>query len=104
MKTKSILSMSIVILVTVSAYPYSHDGHYLGGAIADQMLVGTPTAAKVKALIGNVSLAAAATMPDEIKNWDPGGRKFHLPFKVTPNEALNSALEEFLHANQSRPD
>ena len=92
------------MLLAGEARPYSHNGHYLVGAIADQMLAGTPAAAKVKSLLGGVSLAAAATMADEIKYWDPGWIKYNLPFNVTTNLALNAELEAFLHANQTRPD
>src|SRR5215467_7638231 len=82
-------------LLANRVYPYSHDGHYLVGAIADQMLAGTPTAAKIQALIGNVTLATASTLADEIKNKDPNH-----PFTVTTNVALNSDLEAFLAANE----
>ena len=104
MKAQSVILIAATLFLAGSVYPFSHDGHYLVGAIADQMLAGTPTGAKVKQLIGKVSLAAAATMPDEIKDWDPSGRKHNLPFKVTTNKKLNADLEAFLHANQTRPD
>ena len=104
MKTKSIILTVMAMLLAGKTYPYSHDGHYLVGAIADQMLAGTPTSVKVKRLLGNVSLATAATMPDEIKDWDPHGRQFGSPFNVTNNKKLNSGLEAFLNANQTRPD
>ena len=104
MKMTSSVLIGAAILLAGNAYPYGHDGHYLVGAIADQMLVGTPTAKKVKGLIGSVKLATVATMPDEIKAWDPGGRSYKLPFEVTTNKKLNADLEAFLHANQTRPD
>ncbi len=104
MKTKRLLLLLVPTLLASTAYPYSHDGHYLVGAIADQMLAGTPTAVKVKQLIGTVTLARAATLPDEIKDWDPTGRKHNSPFQVISNQKLNADLEAFLNANQTRPD
>lgn len=104
MKTKTILLLLAGCLLACTAYTYSHDGHYLVGAIADQMLAGTPAGAKVGELLGGVTLARAATMPDEIKDWDPTGRKHRSPFQVTTNKELNADLEAFLHANQTRPD
>lgn len=85
-------------------YPYSHDGHYLVGAIADQMLAGTPAAAKVKKLIGNITLARAATLADEIKEWDPGMSNFGTPVDLTSNQKLNSDLQAFVEGNRTKPD
>src|SRR5882724_10969410 len=103
MKTKRILLIATATLFVWSAYPYSHDGHYLVGAIADQMLVGTPTAAKVKNLIGSVKLATAANFPDALRGWDPDVTTSSKPFKVTTNKKLNADLKAFLAANQSKP-
>src|SRR5260221_7289873 len=85
MKTRTVALVAVALLLAVKAYPYSHDGHYLVGAIADQMLAGTPTAAKVKNLIGSVKLATAANFPDALKGWDPDVTTSSKPFKVTPN-------------------
>src|SRR5262245_28471447 len=96
MRNKVPILILAATLVCGRAFPYSHDGHYLVGAIADQMLAGTPTAGKVKALIGNVSLATAANLADEIKSWDHFNSH---PFKVTTNRKLNKDLKAFLQAN-----
>src|SRR5258706_10284761 len=103
MKMKSIALLTMALLLAGKAYPYSHDGHYLVGAIADQMLAGTPTAAKVKNLIGSVKLATAANFPDALKGWDPDVTTSSKPFKVTTNKKLNADLKAFLAANQSKP-
>jgi len=104
MHTRHITLVATVMLLASKVYPYSHDGHYLVGAIADHMLAGTPTAAKIQGLIGDVTLARAATMADEIKDWDPGKSKFGTPFNVTTNVELNADLKAFLEANQRTPD
>jgi len=59
MHTRHITLVATVMLLASKVYPYSHDGHYLVGAIADQMLAGTPTAAKIQGLIGDVTLASS---------------------------------------------
>jgi hypothetical protein len=104
MKGKIAILIAATTFSTMRGYAYSHDGHYLVGAIADQMLAGTPTETKIKGLIGSVRLAEAATLADDIKDWDPTGRKHNQPFRVTTDDRLNSDLEQFLHANQTRPD
>ncbi len=103
---KKIISIPItaaaLLLGAGKAYTYGPDGHYLVGAVADQMLAGTTTATKIKALIGNVSLATASTLPDEIKSWDPNVDKSRKPFRVTSNSKLNADLKAFLEANQMK--
>src|SRR5260221_11239057 len=71
MKTRTVALVAVALLLAVKAYPYSHDAHYLVGAIADQMLAGTPPAAKVKNLIGSGNRAPTATCPDDINAWTP---------------------------------
>jgi hypothetical protein len=98
------LCTTLCMLLAGKAFAYSHDGHYLVGGIADHLLTSTPNQAKVQALIADVPLAVAANFADDIKNWDPKGSKHNLPFRATSNDALNTALEQFLHANQTVPD
>src|SRR6266702_1037586 len=104
MKMKFSVLTAVALLFASKAHSYSHNGHYLVGAIADQMLAGTPTAGKRKKLIGTVNLAPAANIPDEIRAWDPDVPKSTKPFKVTKNKKLNSDLKGFLAANQTTPD
>src|SRR6266567_400715 len=104
MKMKFSVLTAVALLFASKAHSYSHNGHYLVGAIADQMLAGTPTAGKIKKLIGTVNLATAANIPDEIRAWDPDVTKSTKPFKVTKNKKLNSDLKGFLAANQTSPD
>ena len=40
------------------------------GAIADERLAGKATATKVSKILGGVSLAQAALLADDIKDWD----------------------------------
>ncbi len=43
------------------------------GAIADRLLVGTPTGARVSALLDGYTLRDVAIIPDTIKQWDAKG-------------------------------
>src|SRR5438094_632826 len=60
---------------------YAPLGHEIVGAIADERLANTPTAAKIRALLNGMTLEKAAVIPDEIKGWDKRGvddpKSFH---------------------------
>ena len=68
-----VLGISITLGVVAPAYGYAPLGHEIVGAIADERLANTPTAAKIRALIGNLSLEKAALLADTIKGWDKKG-------------------------------
>src|SRR5262245_36250759 len=99
MNNKLILT-GVTLLVATSAYCYGSRGHQLVGATGDHLLQGTPTEAKVQAILGNVSLERAATLPDEIKSWD---NKPNAPMDLTSNASLNAELQAFLQANLDQP-
>lgn len=71
MKSRSLLALLLGISITLGcatqAYAYAPLGHEIVGAIADARLANTPTAAKIRALIGNLSLEKAALLADTIK-------------------------------------
>ncbi len=48
------------------------DGHATSGAIADRLLAGTPSAAKVKALLAGLTLHDAANWADCLRGFGPG--------------------------------
>jgi len=48
-------------------------GHEIVGAIADERLAGTPTAAKIAVLLDGMSLEKASVIADQIKGWDKNG-------------------------------
>ena len=56
-----------------SILAYGPLGHEIVGAIADERLANTPTAAKVYALLDGLRLEKAALIADEIKGWDKKG-------------------------------
>src|SRR5881397_2487892 len=60
---------------------YAPLGHEIVGAMADERLANTPTAAKIRALLNGMTLEKAAVIADEIKGWDKKGvddpKSFH---------------------------
>jgi hypothetical protein len=60
-------------------------GHEIVGAIADERLANTPTAAKISALIDGISLEKAAVIADEIKGWDKRAWMIRRP-SITPHQ------------------
>src|SRR5262249_40335504 len=70
-----------VVAFPISILAYGPLGHEIVGAIADERLANTSTAAKVYALLDGIRLEKAALIADEIKGWDKKGvddpRSFH---------------------------
>jgi hypothetical protein len=62
-------------LATLAACAHVHawgpDGHHTVGALADQLIAGTPAAAQVAQLLGSLSLQQAAVWADCAKGIDP---------------------------------
>jgi len=80
-------------------FAYGPDGHEIVGAVADAKLAGTPTAQKVGQLLDGLTLAEAATIPDQIKSWDKHGPDDHRGFHRPEHQALEDQLKAFWKAN-----
>jgi hypothetical protein len=65
-----LLGISITLGLAAQAHAYGPLGYQIVGAIGDERLANTPTAAKIRALIGGLSLEKAAVLADTIKGWD----------------------------------
>jgi hypothetical protein len=52
---RGVLVAFVVVAFRASIFPYGALGHEIVGAIADERLVGTPTAAKVYALLDGLN-------------------------------------------------
>ena len=65
---RGILVASAVVAFRTSILGYSPLGHDIVGAIADERLANTPTAAKVNALLDGLKLEKAALIADEIQS------------------------------------
>ena len=83
---------------------YAPLGHEIVGAIADERLANTPTAAKIRALLNGMTLEKAAVIPDEIKGWDKRGVDDPKSFHYTVDRKIDSQLRDFWRANQPTHD
>jgi hypothetical protein len=107
MKSRSLLALLLGISITLGcatqAYAYAPLGHEIVGAIANERLANTPTAAKIRALIGNLSLEKAALLADTIKGWDKKGVDNPKSFRVAAPK-IDRQLRDFWRANQPTYD
>jgi hypothetical protein len=83
---------------------YGPDGHEIVGAIADERLANTPTAAKIRALLDGITLEKAAVIPDEIKGWDKKGVDDPRSFHYSAYRKIDMQLRDFWRANQPTHD
>ncbi len=70
---KYLLILALALVAIPPARAYGPEGHQLIGAIADRLLAGTPTGAKVSELLDGYTLREVAIIPDTIKQWDTKG-------------------------------
>jgi hypothetical protein len=98
LKNSAFLAITLVLALALRVHAFGPQGHQLVGDIADQLLKGTPTETKVKALLHDITLAEAAKIADDIKHWD-GQPTVHLPW--TQDEDLCDQMREFLEANSN---
>jgi hypothetical protein len=95
-----LVGLVLIVVLTSQAFGFGPAGHQLVGDIADQLLKGTPTETKVKALLHDITLGDAAKIADDIKSWD-GQPTVHLPW--TQDDELCDQMREFLEANSNGP-
>ena len=101
---RGILVASIVIAFRASILAYAPLGHQIVGAIADERLANTPTAAKVSALLDGLTLEKAAVIADEIKGWDKKGVDDPRSFHYSRHRNVDRQLRDFWRANQPTHD
>ncbi len=94
-----LLGISIAFGPAAQLHAYALLGHEIVGAIADERLANTPTAAKIRALIGGLSLEKAAVLADTIKGWDKKGVDTPKSFRVA-SPKIDRQLRDFWRANQ----
>lgn len=87
-----------------SILAYGPLGHEIVGAITDERLANTPTAAKVYALLDGMRLEKAALIADEIKGWDKKGADDPRSFHYFAHRNLDRQLRDFWRANQATHD
>ncbi len=101
---RRILLVAIVVAFRASTYAYGPLGHQIVGAIADERLTSTPTAAKVYAMLDGLTLEKAAVMADEIKGWDKRGVDDPKSFRYSRHPEIDRQLRDFWRANQPTHD
>ncbi|MBI3416384.1 MAG: S1/P1 nuclease [Verrucomicrobia bacterium] len=99
MKIKLIATLVLTGLMVSRVYAYGPAGHSMVGAIADEKLAGTPTGRKVSRLLGGVSLADAALLPDRIKGWDGRNPGTNAIAHLTKSKNLGKQFFAFWQAN-----
>jgi len=102
-KRRRILIAFAIVTIRASVFAYGPLGHEIVGAIADERLVGTPTAAKIAVLLDAVSLEKAAVIADQIKGWDKNGVDDSRAFHYFARRNTDAQLRDFWRANPSSP-
>lgn len=98
---KLIAPLLVVCFFSVNTFAYGLRGHQLVGAIADKRLArNRAVARKVRQLLDGLTLAEAATLPDQIKSWDDCGSRPPNPDPVTDRQRVNDELRAFVAANK----
>ncbi len=97
---RGILTALVLVTVRASINAYAPLGHEIVGAIADERLANTPTAAKVYLLLDGLTLEKAAVIADEIKGWDSKGVDDPRSFHYSAHRNIDRQLRDFWRANQ----
>ena len=99
-----LLAISAILWSTTAAQAYGPLGHEIVGAIADERLAGTPTAAKIAVILDGFSLEKAAVIADELKGWDKKGVDDPRSFHYSAHRKIDRQLRDFWRANQPTND
>lgn len=101
---RGVLIGFVLVAFSASVFAYGPLGHEIVGAIADERLANTPTAAKIYALLGGINLEKAALIADEIKGWDKKGVDAPRSFHYSAHRKIDRQLRDFWRANQPTHD
>src|SRR5437762_11675955 len=89
-----------LFLAPCSSSAYGPRGHEIVGAIADERLANTATAAQIRGLLDGLTLEKAAVIADEIKGWDKKGVDDPKSFHFSAHWKIDRQLRDFWRANQ----
>src|SRR5215467_5258911 len=103
-KRGGILIAFALLALHASVLAYGPLGHEIVGAIADERLANTPTAAKIRALLDGLALEKATVIADEIKGWDKKGVDAPRSFHYSAHRNIDRQLRDFWRANQATHD
>ncbi len=92
------------VLQFPTAQAYGPLGHEIVGAIADERLANTPTAAKINALLDGLTLEKAGLIADEIRDWDKKGVDDPRSFYYSAHQNIDRQLRDFWRANPPTTD
>jgi hypothetical protein len=101
---QTLIAAIFTAIFATEAQAYGPLGHQIVGAIADERLANTPTAAKLRALLDGLTLEKASVIPDEIKGWDNKGVDDPRSFRYSAYRKIDKQLRDFWRANPPRPD
>jgi hypothetical protein len=101
---RGILIAFVFLSLRGSSLAYAPLGHGIVGAIADELLANTPTAAKIRALLDGLTLEKASVIADEIKAWDKNGVDDPKSFHFSAHWKIDKQLRDFWRANQPTHD
>jgi len=101
---RGILTAFVVVAFRASIFAYDPLGHEIVGAIADERLTNTPTAAKVYTLLDGIRLEKAALIADQIKGWDKKGVDDPKSFRYSGHRNIDRQMRDFWRANQPTRD
>src|SRR5438552_7667040 len=99
-RRRGVLIAFAVLALRASTLAYGPLGHEIVGAIADERLANTPTAAKIRALLDGLTLEKAAVIADEIKGWDKKGVDDPKSFHFSAHWKIDGQLRDFWRTNQ----
>jgi len=94
-------------LFTTTAAPWGPDGHHTVGALADRLIAGTAAQARVRALLGGLTLEQAAVWADCTKGVDPARNYAYAPAGRFAECAIfetpegKAAMVDFVRRNDS---
>jgi hypothetical protein len=103
-KRRGISTAFAVVALRASILAYGPTGHEIVGAIADERLANTSTAAKVYALLDGLTLERASVIPDEIKGWDKKGVDDPKSFHYSAHREIDRQLRDFWRTNPPTHD
>lgn len=94
-----VLTIFLTVRFAIAAQAYGPLGHEIVGAIADERLANTSTAAKVYALLDGLTLEKATVIADEIRGWDKKGVDDPRSFHFSAHRNIDKQLRDFWRAN-----
>jgi len=96
---RTLFLVCLTLQFSVAVQAYSPLGHEIVGAIADERLANTPTATKVHALLGRLTLEKASVIADQIRGWDKRGVDDPKSFHIRGPRYIDRQLRDFWRAN-----